>query len=99
MVSNIQKAAIYCVKHGHAAYGYGCFGYVYCGRCGEQVGDRLGSIFPQAERFADVACKTKKCKYCEAVIKSLTARDRKIYARLKEMELPDAEKAIKGIKF
>lgn len=42
-LSETQKKQIYCVKHGHSHIVTTCFGYVSCARCGDQIGDTLGS--------------------------------------------------------
>ena len=39
------KKKIVCSLIGHSNIETMCFGYVYCGRCGDQVGDKLGSIY------------------------------------------------------
>lgn len=39
-----QKNSIICSLIGHSKISTTCFGYRYCARCGEQVGDSLGSI-------------------------------------------------------
>lgn len=40
-----QKRAIHCVKHGHSRIVTSCFGYVYCARCDNRIGDTLGGMF------------------------------------------------------
>lgn len=40
-----QKRKIYCVKHGHSHLMDHFFGYHYCARCGEQLGDSLGGVY------------------------------------------------------
>jgi hypothetical protein len=40
---------MYCIRHGHANYVTKFWGYIHCGRCGEQIGDQLGSIFDTKE--------------------------------------------------
>lgn len=40
-----QKKQIHCVKHGHSRIKTACFGYIHCARCGDQVGDTLGSTY------------------------------------------------------
>ncbi len=74
---------IYCVKYGHASFGTTFFGYVYCGRCDEQIGDMLGSVFSEADSFAFVGCKESPCKVCDPIIAKLNSRDKKIYETLK----------------
>jgi hypothetical protein len=40
-----QKRSIFCVKHGHSKLRDHFFGYHYCCRCGQQLGDSLGSVY------------------------------------------------------
>lgn len=40
-----QRKEVTCAMLGHSHITTSCFGYVYCARCGEQVGDMLGGIF------------------------------------------------------
>ena len=79
-----QELRIYCVKHGHAKYVTKCFGYVYCGRCGQQIGDQLMSIFDTR----DLMVIGHKCSVCNKIRKSLSKFDLKIVERL-EKELLD----------
>lgn len=92
-----QKARIYCIKHGHADYAFQFWGYVYCGRCGEQIGDKLGGVFMGAEKTAMIHCKDNPCKVCDPIIKNLNPFDKTIFKRLKKGK--DHEEAIKGIDF
>ena len=43
-ITEDQKKSIICAIIGHSKICTTCFGYRYCGRCGAQVGDSLGSI-------------------------------------------------------
>ena len=100
-LTNTQKAKIYCVKHGHANYITSCFGYVHCGRCGEQIGDRLGGSFPM-DRTASIAC-NGSCKVCDPIYKKLSKLDKKVFNRLKK-DLKDEtclphEDILKGVDF
>ena len=36
---------IYCAKHGHSRLRDYCFGYHYCARCGDQLGDSLAGVY------------------------------------------------------
>ena len=69
-----QKMRIYCVKHSHANYIFMCFGYVHCGRCEEQIGDRLAGIFDTTNYMV----LGHKCKICNKIRKSLKKFDLKI---------------------
>lgn len=40
-----KRREITCTLLGHSHITTGCWGYVYCARCGEQIGDALGGIF------------------------------------------------------
>lgn len=85
-----QKARIYCVKYGHARYYTQFFGYVYCGRCGDQIGDTLGGVFhpPEPCLFLsgkDAATHDYNCASCRALKKTLSPLDKKILARLIRM--------------
>jgi len=77
-----QKRKIYCVKHGHAKYITKCWGYVYCGRCGEQIGDQLASCFDTTKLLV-VGCNKTPCFDCDPIRKSLNKMD---LAILKELE-------------
>lgn len=100
--TQVQKARIFCIKHGHAPYVYCFWGYVYCGRCGTQIGDRIGSIF-LADKVIVIGCKDKHCKNCDPIKKKLSALDKEILKRLtkqykKEGAILDNEKALTGLK-
>lgn len=97
-LTQIQKAKIHCVKHGHAKYVYSCWGYVQCGRCGDQIGDRLAGVFPMDETLS-IHCKIKICKTCKKVRKELSGLDKKILSRLEKAESIDHDKILKGIRF
>lgn len=40
-----QKRSIYCIKHGHSRLRDHFFGYHYCCRCREQLGDSLAGAY------------------------------------------------------
>ena len=90
-----QKAQIYCVKYGHADYVWNCFGYVHCGRCGDQVGDRLASIFDTTDKI----WVGHKCQTCNKLRKKLSLLDKKILNKLEKDKngFFDYEKILKGI--
>lgn len=81
-LTQVQRARIYCVKHGHAHYVHTFFGYVYCGRCGEQIGDRLGGIYSLESTL--VVGHKKDCEVCQRVEESLNTMDKIILERLRE---------------
>lgn len=72
-----QRLQIYCVKHGHAKFVYKFWGYVHCGRCREQIGDQLGSIFDTTQLMV----LGHKCKVCNKIRKTLSKSDLKIVER------------------
>lgn len=43
MKASLRKTV--CAWLGHSAIVTTCFGYVYCGRCKDQIGDTLGGVF------------------------------------------------------
>ena len=92
-----QNAEIYCVKHGHANYIWNCFGYVQCGRCGSQIGDRLGGYFDTT----NMILVGHKCSKCDKLKKKLSPLDKKILGRLEKntKSIYDYEKILKGIVF
>ena len=52
---------IFCVICRHSRIISMCFGYVYCARCKDQIGDILGGIFDRTNSvIVDHGC--KKCK-------------------------------------
>ena len=40
-----RRKSVTCALLGHSHITTGCFGSVYCARCGEQIGDVLGGCF------------------------------------------------------
>lgn len=44
-VSGEERKKIVCVLIGHSKIATNCFGYKYCSRCGDQIGDSLGGVF------------------------------------------------------
>lgn len=100
MLTQQQKAKIYCVKHGHANYIWMCFGYVHCGRCGEQIGDRLGGVFDTRDILV-LGCKNKPCKVCDPIKKKLSKLDKEIFKKVEKANKKgtlDYYKILKGIK-
>ena len=93
-LTNTQKARIYCVKNGHAKYITHFWGYVHCGRCGEQIGDQLASTF-STENLMVVGCIDKECKSCIGLRKTLDELDLKILENIENSE----EDIYKGIEF
>ncbi len=77
-----QELKIYCIKHGHAKFVTKCFGYVHCGRCEEQIGDQLGSVFDTRNLMVI----GHKCKVCNDIKKTLSKSDLKIVEKLEREE-------------
>lgn len=75
-----QKAQIHCIKEGHADYIYTCWGYVHCGRCGEQIGDQLGGIFDTTDKILV----NHKCSKCSKLKRKLSKLDKEILKRLEK---------------
>lgn len=66
-----QKRVV-CALAGHSRIQTTCFGYYYCGRCEDQVGDTLASIYPGAQSAVVVGC---DCIICRKNAETLTWRD------------------------
>lgn len=65
--------AIFCVFFGHSNIQNSWFGYFNCGRCGVQVGDSLGSTYPNASNVVIIG---HNCEACQKNYKSLTWKDK-----------------------
>ena len=65
-------AKLFCVWFGHSDILHGFFGYMSCGRCGEQVGDSLGGAYTNS-RAVIVG---HDCEHCRANYKRLTWKDK-----------------------
>ena len=95
-LSKVQQAKIYCIKHGHAKYVTKSWGYVYCGRCGEQLGDQLGSVY-STEKTLVIGCKLSPCDDCDPIKEKLNEMDKKILSVIeKEGQLSQEEILIKA---
>ena len=100
-LTQVQKARIYCVKHGQANYVTKFWGYVYCGRCGMQIGDQLAGCF-DTRKLIVVGCKIKNCKVCPRLIVKLSPFDKKIFEKVRQADkkgIVNHEKVLKGISF
>lgn len=91
-----QNAEIHCIKHGHADYVWTFWGYVYCGRCGQQIGDQLAGIYDTSNMLV---VGHGKCKTCNSIKKKLSELDKKILARLEKSKdfSYDYEKILGGL--
>jgi methionyl-tRNA synthetase len=56
----IKKLA--CIWLGHSMIMTSFFGYHYCGRCGETLGDTLAGSFPQGNYAVIIGHNCEKCK-------------------------------------
>lgn len=71
MFEKIKK--ITCALFGHSRICTTCLGYRYCARCGEQLGDNLGSVDFGAN---DAVFVGHNCETCKANYKKLTWKDK-----------------------
>lgn len=68
-----QRKKITCALIGHSLVQTTFFGYYYCARCEEQVGDSLVGFYPDAERTVIVG---HNCPTCRENYKKLTWKDK-----------------------
>ena len=69
-MSKIKK--IFCVLFGHSMIVSNCMGYISCGRCDQQIGDTLASIY-NLEGHVIIG---HNCKACKKNYKKLTWKDK-----------------------
>lgn len=67
------KKSIVCSLIGHSRIQETCFGYYSCGRCGQQLGDNLGSVYPDAKKVVIIG---HNCKTCQENYKKLDWKDK-----------------------
>lgn len=53
---------IFCAVFRHSRIQDAFMGYYSCGRCGTQLGDSLGSIYPSAQYVVIIGHRCRKCK-------------------------------------
>lgn len=70
-----QRNEIVCSLIGHSRIQSTFMGYWNCGRCNQQLGDSLGSMYPQAKETVIIG---HKCEICIANYKKFNWKD-KIY--------------------
>ncbi|TGV15794.1 hypothetical protein EN816_00650 [Mesorhizobium sp. M8A.F.Ca.ET.173.01.1.1] len=70
-VSDEQRNSIVCALIGHSNIVTTFFGYVYCARCTDQIGDSLGSYYNNP----DVVIVGHDCDICRANAKRLRWQD------------------------
>lgn len=68
-----KRNDIVCSLIGHSRISTTCWGYRYCARCEQQVGDNLGSIDFGVKEAVIVG---HNCKTCRANYKKLTWKDK-----------------------
>lgn len=73
----IHRNSIICSLIGHSKICTFCFGYRNCGRCGDQLGDSLGSIDMGAQSSVIIG---HKCDDCSINYKNCTWKD-KLYVK------------------
>jgi hypothetical protein len=76
-----QRREVTCALIGHSRICTVCFGYRYCGRCGGQLGDSIGSIDPGASDAVIVghSCDTCRDNYAKCTwVDTLWAPDPKL---------------------
>ena len=64
--------AVFCALFGHSRIQSGCFGYWYCGRCGQQLGDSLAGAYS----VKDFVIIGHGCDKCRANYKKCTWKDK-----------------------
>lgn len=75
-LATAERNAVVCAMIGHSSIISMCFGYVHCGRCGEQIGDRLGGVFDTTNSVLI----GHNCETCQENYKKLTWED-KLYSK------------------
>jgi len=71
-ISDGQKKSIVCSLIGHSNIQTACFGYFNCSRCGDQVGDSLGSVYDAG----GVVIVEHDCDQCQKNYKKCTWKDK-----------------------
>jgi hypothetical protein len=72
-----QRNSIICSLIGHSRICTTCFGYRYCGRCGYELGDSLGSVDFGAKNSIIIG---HNCETCKENYKKCDWRD-KLYVK------------------
>jgi glycosyltransferase A (GT-A) superfamily protein (DUF2064 family) len=67
-----KRNRIICALFGHSKIQTTFFGYFYCSRCGEQVGDALGGCY----NASNVVIVGHDCPTCKANYKKLKWKDK-----------------------
>lgn len=61
-LNDTTKKSVVCALIGHSLIQETCFGYHYCGRCGEQVGDTLGGTYYDAPNTVIIGHVCETCR-------------------------------------
>lgn len=61
-LSDDQRNRVVCALIGHSRIQNLCFGYYSCGRCGAQVGDSWGSVYPEADNVVIIGHNCDTCR-------------------------------------
>lgn len=64
--------SVFCAIFGHSRIQTTFFGYYYCGRCGDQLGDTLAGVYPANT----VVIKNHNCKVCFKNYKKCSWKDK-----------------------
>ena len=75
-IAEEQRNSIVCALVGHSSIVRMCFGYVNCGRCGDQIGDRLAGAFSLENKVVV----GHDCPTCRKNFQQMTWRDT-LYAK------------------
>lgn len=94
-ISEEQRNSIICSLVGHSKISTTCFGYRNCARCGEQLGDSLGSIDFGIKNAVIVG---HNCKVCKANFKKCDWRD-KLYVKNPLTKFYDSDEEYKKMPY
>lgn len=67
-----KRNRVVCSLIGHSKIISTCFGYIYCARCGDHIGDALASIYDASDKVI----MGHKCETCVSNYKKLTWKDK-----------------------
>jgi hypothetical protein len=67
-----KRAAVVCSLTRHSRIVTACFGYIYCGRCGQQIADKLLSMYSAAPECVQIG---HNCNVCRTNFKKMTWED------------------------
>lgn len=64
---------LFCAIIGHSEFTTGCFGYIYCARCGVQLGDNLAGV---GYNGIPIKHHPRDCKECRKIRDNWNLRTR-----------------------